>query len=77
MNESISHWRNGQLGSELKKITRINNNFEWIFTDRMSFDLLALDYINLYLDKCKPEVILNCAAYTSVNSAENCYEMQI
>ena len=65
---------NGQLGSELKKITRINNNFEWIFTDRMSFDLLALDYINLYLDKCKPEIILNCAAYTSVNSAENCYE---
>ena len=65
---------NGQLGSELHKIS-INFNFEWIFTNRQSFDLSDLDSIDIYLDTCKPNIIINCAAYTSVDSAEDNFEL--
>jgi dTDP-4-dehydrorhamnose reductase len=63
----------GQLGSELHKIST-NYNFEWLFTDRNSFDLSNLDNIDVYLDICKPNIIINCAAYTSVNCAEVDFE---
>ena len=63
----------GQLGSELHKISSAYK-FEWLFTDRQSFDLSLLDNINVYLDKCKPNIIINCAAYTSVDSAEDDFE---
>ena len=65
---------NGQLGSELHKIS-INYNFEWLFTDRQSFNISDLDNINIYLDKCKPNIIINCAAYTYVESAEDDFEL--
>ena len=63
----------GQLGSELHKIST-NYNFEWLFTDRQSFDLSDQDNIGVYLDICKPNIIINCAAYTSVDSAEDDFE---
>ena len=52
----------------------INYNFEWLFTDRQSFNLSDLDNINIYLDTCKPNIIINCAAYTSVDNAEDDFE---
>ena len=65
---------NGQLGSELHKIS-INYNFEWIFTDRQSFDLSGRDSIDIYLDTFKPNIIINCAASTSVDNAEDDFEL--
>ena len=63
----------GQLGSELFKIST-NYNFEWCFTNCQSFDLSDLDNIYVYLDICKPNIIINCAAYTSVDRAEDDFE---
>tara|TARA_Y100001954_G_scaffold190936_1_gene205170 strand:- start:412 stop:1269 length:858 start_codon:yes stop_codon:yes gene_type:complete len=60
----------GQLGSELKKKS-IKQNFDWLFTDRENFDLSKLDSINYFLDKSKPNMIINCAAYTNVDMAED------
>ena len=65
----------GQLGSELKKISHTNNNFEWLFTDRQSFDVSDLDNIDTFLDTCKPNIIINCAAYTSVDNAEDDFKL--
>ena len=65
----------GQLGYELKKKSHINNNFDWTFTDRLSFNISDLDNINIYLDICKPNLIINCAAYTSVDKAEDDFEL--
>ena len=48
----------GQLGSELHKIST-KYNFEWVFTSRKSFNISDLDNINVSLDKCKPDVIVN------------------
>ena len=64
---------NGQLGSELHKIST-NYNFEWLFTDRKSFNISDLDNINIYLNICKPNIIINCAAYTYVDKAEDDFE---
>ena len=36
----------GQLGAEIKKKSLKKNNFEWIFTDRKSFDISILGNIN-------------------------------
>ncbi len=66
---------NGQLGSELNKISKIKNNFTWVFSDRYSFDISNLDYINFYLDNQKPDIIINCAAFTCVNTAEFSYNI--
>ena len=63
----------GQLGSELHKIST-NYNFEWLFTNRQSFNISDLDNINIYLNKSKPDIIINCAAYTSVDGAEDNFE---
>ena len=62
--------KKGQLGSELKKIS-FNYDLQWIFTDRFSFDISDLSNIDIYLNKHKPDIIINCAAYTSVDEAEN------
>ena len=64
----------GQLGSELKKNSPTNNNFEWIFTDRQSFNISDLENINVFLDKSSPDIIINCAAYTAVDNAEDDFE---
>jgi len=65
---------NGQLGYELKNNSLIKNNSDWLFTDRQSFNISDLDNINIYLDTCKPNIIINCAAYTSVDKAEDDFE---
>ena len=43
--------------------------------DRNNFDLSDLNNININLDKISPDVIVNCAAFTSVNNAEDNFEL--
>jgi len=59
----------GQLGSEIKKIAS-NYNYDWIFTDYNEFDLSRLDKITRNLNIINPKLIINCCAYTDVDSAE-------
>ena len=61
---------NGQLGSEIKKKSKSFNNFDWVFSSSDDFDFLKLNTINEYLNKIKPSIIINCAAYTKVDMAE-------
>ena len=60
----------GQLGCEINQLSS-NYNFDWFFSDSDMFDLSNLNNINFFLDKCNPNVIINCAAYTLVDNAEN------
>ena len=65
---------NGQLGNEMRCIaaTSLNN---YIFTDVAELDITDLDAIRnmIHLDNIK--VIVNCAAYTNVDKAEDDYDM--
>lgn len=63
----------GQLGCEINKLSS-NYNYDWIFSDRDIFDLSDLKNINVYLNKSNPNLIINCAAYTSVENAEDDFE---
>ncbi len=60
----------GQLGSELKKISKLYKNFSWFFSTVKVLDLSDLNSINTYLSNINPTVIVNCAAYTNVDKAE-------
>jgi dTDP-4-dehydrorhamnose reductase len=64
---------NGQLGCEINQLS-YNYNYDWLFTDTDIFDISDLMNINIFLDKCNPDVIINCAAYTAVDNAEVDFE---
>ena len=60
----------GQLGLEFQKISNSYNSLFWIFSTIKTLDLLKLDTIISFLNNINPSVIINCAAYTSVDKAE-------
>lgn len=64
---------NGQLGCEINQLSS-NYNYDWLFTDTDIFDISDLMNISVFLDKCNPDVIINCAAYTAVDNAEVDFE---
>ena len=65
----------GQLGSELKKLSESHKNFSWFFSCVKSLNLSELDSICPYLNKINPSKIINCAAYTNVDKAEKEFEI--
>jgi len=62
---------NGQLGKTFKELAKYEKNMEFVFVSREDFDLSDLDSIEKYFSKIEVDVIINCAAYTNVDSAES------
>ncbi|MBP2283095.1 dTDP-4-dehydrorhamnose reductase [Flavobacterium sp. CG_23.5] len=60
----------GQLGSELEVLSKNYGQFEWFFADRTQVSLDDLSVLGNQLEKIKPNIILNCGAYTAVDKAE-------
>ena len=60
----------GQLGLEFQKISNSYDSLSWVFSTIKTLDLLRLDTINSFLNNINPTLIINCAAYTSVDKAE-------
>jgi len=60
----------GQLGLEFRKISNSYDSLSWVFSTIKTLDLLKLDSISSFLNDTNPSVIINCAAYTSVDKAE-------
>ena len=75
--------KNGQLGQSINKLinieTKIENNSnsnEFIFVGREEIDLSSKSDINHYFDSNnKFDIIINCAAYTAVDKAEEEQEL--
>ena len=61
---------NGQLGSEIKVLAPNYPHFEFIFTDIEDFPLDQTEVINTNFKLIQPEIVINCAAYTAVDKAE-------
>lgn len=62
---------NGQLGSDLKRATAgLTGDFHFLYTDRKSFDLSDFNLISGFKDIGSFDLIINCAAYTAVDKAE-------
>ena len=63
--------KSGQLGRSIKKIiSRTKQNNKFTFADRVELDLSHEDSIDNYFKTHNFNVIVNCAAYTSVDKAE-------
>ena len=60
--------KDGQVGKALQ--VKLANNSLVTFIGREECDLVSADQINAILQKFKPQIIINAAAYTAVDKAE-------
>jgi dTDP-4-dehydrorhamnose reductase len=61
---------NGQLGSEIKEFAGNYPNFNFIYTDIAEFPLDKEEKIIENFNIIQPDIVINCAAYTAVDKAE-------
>ncbi len=61
---------NGQLGQELQELAKGSENINFIFTDVEELDLTDNDAIDRFVADLSLDFIINCAAYTQVDKAE-------
>ncbi|MGA9639575.1 dTDP-4-dehydrorhamnose reductase [Flavobacterium sp.] len=66
---------NGQLGSEIKQLAGNYPNFDFVFTDITDFPLDKTAVIVENFTKINPAIVINCAAYTAVDKAEQDVEV--
>lgn len=66
---------NGQLGSEIRKISGNFPEFDFSFTDVAELDITSPLKVDALLADFKPEYLINCAAYTAVDKAETDQEI--
>lgn len=61
---------NGQLGSEIKALAPQYPHFDFVFTDIADFPLDKAQEIIANFNSIQPDIVINCAAYTAVDKAE-------
>ena len=64
---------NGMLAKEVKE--RFSEGNELIITDVAELDITDEKAVFDFVNNLKPEYIINCAAFTAVDKAEECYEL--
>lgn len=61
---------NGQLGSDLKDIS-CSYEYNFYFADRNTLDITNKTHISEFVKNNSIDIIINCAAYTAVDKAED------
>ena len=61
---------NGQLGSEMRRVGSVSPN-NYIFTDVAELDITDREAVQKFVAEKGVDVIINCAAYTNVDRAED------
>ena len=64
----------GQLGNELKVLSKNYPNWEFVYTDVDSLDITDEEQVKSYFADNNFELVINCAAYTAVDMAESDFE---
>lgn len=59
----------GQLGRQLRKLGAVSEN-NYIYTDVGQLDITDAVAVDTFVERHSPDVIINCAAYTNVERAE-------
>jgi dTDP-4-dehydrorhamnose reductase len=62
---------NGQLGNEIRVLSKQYPEFDFIFTDVDELDITNRDALTAFFEEHLPGIIINCAAYTAVDKAED------
>ena len=64
---------NGQLGNEMQVLAKENPQHIYFFTDVRELDICDEQAVRAFVTENEIDVIVNCAAYTAVDNAEdNC-----
>jgi len=74
MNNILVTGAYGQLGSEIKELSNLYDG-EFFFSDKDTLDITDQNAINTYVTSNNINVIINCAAYTAVDKAEEDKEL--
>ena len=61
----------GQLGQSFMSLSQMFPIYDFLFFNKKSLDISDFDFVKSKIESLKPEIIINCAAYTDVNNAEN------
>ena len=62
---------NGQLGQSIAEISKNYKEIECFFVTRNELDITNEDLVNHYFDDKSFDFVINCAAYTAVDKAED------
>ena len=62
---------NGQLGSEIRFLYENYFDFKFYFTDVEELDITDFEKIDIFINQNNIDYIINCAAYTAVDRAED------
>ena len=62
---------NGQLGNEMQVLAKENPQHTYYFTDVQELDICDKQAVWAYIAEKRIELIVNCAAYTAVDKAED------
>lgn len=66
---------NGQLGQSFQAVSAQYPNYQFTFAIRKDIDLNSLESIDNYFKQKQFDLIINCAAYTAVDKAEQEVEL--
>ena len=66
---------NGQLGNEMQVLAKENPQHTYFFTDVQELDICDEQAVYAYVSEHKIDIIVNCAAYTAVDKAEDNVEL--
>jgi len=61
----------GQLGSCIKKVSAERNTYDILFATQENGNILNKELLNILFENEKPSYVVNCAAYTAVDKAED------
>ena len=61
---------NGQLGTEVRLQSSLHADHQYLFTDVAELDICDEAAVNAYVDQNEVDIIINCAAFTAVDKAE-------
>jgi dTDP-4-dehydrorhamnose reductase len=75
MSKVLVFGASGQLGTCLKSVALKQGFDDIVFPEENTADILDLDGLQLAFEKAQPAYVVNCAAYTAVDKAEDELEL--
>lgn len=66
---------NGQLGNEMRLLATEHQAYNYFFTDVAELDICDEQAVKAFVEKNQIDIIVNCAAYTAVDKAEDNVEL--
>lgn len=75
MNNILITGANGQLGNEMRRLAKKIAEVHCVFTDVNELDITDLQALRQCVMKNQITIVINCAAYTNVDKAEDDFEI--